>query len=393
VAALGFVINGSTNNYVRNPTSCELNVSTGQAVGYDDPTTVDGPPFSFVTTGCEQLPFAPKTTLTLGDRGSTAFNKFPPLVLKITQANGEGDIKGNKITLPVELNTNNTAYTLCSQAQADSDTCPAASKFGWATAKSPFLSELVQGPVYLVQQTSSSLPGLLIDLRGRVHVKLQTSTTLINGKQIQSLITNAPQLPISEFTVALNGGRKTGVFQNRQDLCFKNNSTTKFNSVTGVLKDYGWNGKNSSDQKLTASVLGCGPAVAPKLRDATRLRPSLDVTVTKHPDAPNMKELTVSLSDNLTLRQSAFSGGGSVTAAAANAKLEYVSAHKFKVTGTPAAGAGKVVIKLRKGALRISVNSLKTLKRGKAKSFSVKVSPTPVSGQGTSTKTKFKVKG
>src|SRR5438105_1349128 len=51
VAALGFVINGSTNNYVRNPTSCELNVSTGQAIGYDDPTTVDGPPYSFTTTG------------------------------------------------------------------------------------------------------------------------------------------------------------------------------------------------------------------------------------------------------------------------------------------------------------------------------------------------------
>ena len=393
VAALGFVINGSTNNYVRNPTSCELNVSTGQAVGYDDTTTVAGPPYQFTTTGCEQLPFAPKTTLTLGDRGSTAFNKFPPLVLKITQANGEADIRGNKITLPVELNTNNTAYTLCSQAQADSDTCPAASKFGWASAKSPFLSELVQGPVYLVQQTSSSLPGLLIDLRGRAHVKLQTSTTLINGKQIQSLILNAPQLPISEFTVALNGGRKTGVFQNRQDLCFKGDSTTKFNSVTGLIKDYGWNGKNSADQKLTATVLGCGSAVAPKLRGAKGSRPSLTITATKHPDAPNMKELAVSLSKNLSLRQSAFSSGGSATAAATNATLEFVSAHKFKVTGMPAAGAGQVVIKLRKGALRVSSKTRKSLKQGRRRSFSVKVTPTPVTGQGTSTRTKFRVKG
>jgi len=292
VSALGFIINGSTNNYVRNPTSCELNVSTGQAVGYDDTTTVNGPPYEFTTTGCEQLPFTPKTTMTIGDRGSTAFNKFPPFVLKITQANGEADVRGNKITLPVELNTNNTAYTLCTQAQADSDTCPAASKFGWSTAKSPFLGEPVQGPVYLVQQSSSSLPGLLIDLKGRVHVKLQTSTTLINGKQIQSLILNAPQLPISEFTVALNGGRKTGVFLNRQDLCFKGNSTTKFNAVTGLIKDYGWNGKNSSDQKLTATVLGCGPAVAPKLRGAKRSRPSMTITVTNHPDAGKDRKST-----------------------------------------------------------------------------------------------------
>ena len=90
-------------------------------------------------------------------RCAVLFGAIPPFVLKITQANGEGDIRGNKITLPVELNTNNTAYTLCTQAQADSDTCPAASKFGWATAKSPFLGEPVQGPIYLVQQTSSSL--------------------------------------------------------------------------------------------------------------------------------------------------------------------------------------------------------------------------------------------
>jgi hypothetical protein len=393
VAALGFVINGSTNNYVRNPTSCELNVSTGQAIGYVDTTTVEGPAYSFPTSGCEQLPFAPKTSLTIGDRGSTAFNKFPPMVFKITQAVGEADIMGNKVTLPIELNTNNTAYTLCSQAQADADTCPAASKFGWVTAKSPFLSEPVQGPVYLIQQTSTSLPGLLLDLRGRVHVKIQTSTTLINGKQIQSLVLNAPQLPISELSVALNGGRKTGVFQNRQDLCFRGDSTQKFNSVTGLVKMYGWNGKQTADTKLVATVLGCGPAVKPKLSRAKSRRPSLTVTTTKHPDAPNMKELTVSLSSNLTVSKSALSSGGSATAAATKASLEFVSSHKFKVTGLPAAGSGEVTIKLRKGAVRASSKTRRALRKGRKRSFSVKVTPTPVSGKGTSTKTKFRVRG
>jgi len=226
-----------------------------------------------------------------------------------------------------------------------------------------------------------------------VHVKLQTSTALVNGKQIQSLILNAPQVPISEFTVALNGGRKTGVFLNRQDLCFKGNSTTKFNSVTGLIKDYGWNGKNSADQKLTATVLGCGPAVSPKLCGAKGSRPNMTITVTKHPDAQNMKELTVTLSKNLSLRKAAFSNGGSATAAAAKATLEYVSSHKFKVTGTPAAGAGQVVIKLRKGALRVSSKTRSSLKKHRRRSFSVKASPTPVSGKGTSTRAKFRVKG
>jgi hypothetical protein len=394
VAALGFVIKGATNgnNYVRNPTSCGVNQSTGQAIGYVDPTAVNGPPFSFITTGCQSLPFAPTASMTIGDRGSTGFNKYPPFVFKLTPPAGQADIMGNKLTLPIELNTNNTAYSLCSQAQADADSCPAASKFGWVTAKSPFLSELVQGPVYLIQQTASSLPGLLLDLRGRVHVKVQTKTTLINGKRIQSLVVNAPQLPISELSVALNGGKKTGVFLNRQDLCFKGNSTTKFKSVNALIKQYGWNGKQTSDDKLKATVVGCGPAVSAKLKRAASSRPSLTVVATKHPDAPNMKSLTVSLSKNLKLSRSGLSSGGSATAAASGATLEYVDSHKFKVTGLPATGAATVTIKLRKGALRVSSGVRKALKKGRRGTFSVKVTPEPVSGKGTSTKAKFKAK-
>jgi hypothetical protein len=392
VTALGFIIDAST-NYVRNPTSCELNVSTGQGAGYDDPAFDDGPPYQFTTTGCEQVPYGPKVAVTIGDRGSTAFNKFPPFVFKITQAAGEADILGNKVTLPIELNTNNTAYTLCSQAQADADSCPAASKFGWVTAHSPFLSEASQGPVYLFQQTATSLPGLLLDFRGRVHVKVQTKTALVNRKQIQSLVLNAPQLPVSDLTVALNGGRKTGVFLNRDGLCFKGNSTTKFNSVTGLVKSYGWNGKQTADQKYTAAVNGCGPAVKAGLKGATGLRPSLSATVTKHPDAPNFKELEVTLSKNLSVSSSRLDSGGSVSASAAGASLELVSSHELRVTGLPSAGAGTVRIRLRGGAVRASKKSRKSLRRGKRKSFSIRVSPTPVSGKGTSTKSSFMVKG
>jgi hypothetical protein len=393
VTALGFIINGATNNYVRNPTSCELNVSTGQAAGYEDPTVVAGPGYAFTTTGCQQLPYGPKVAVTVGDRGSTAFNKFPPFMFKITQPAGEADIKGNKVTLPIELNTNNTAYTICSQAQADSDTCPAASKFGSVTAHSPFLSEAEQGPVYLVQQTATSLPGLLLDFQGRVHAKVQTRTSLINAKQIQSLVLNAPQLPISDITVAFNGGKKTGVFLNREDLCFKGNSTTKFNSVTGLVKSYGWNGKQTPDQKYTATVNGCGPAVKASLKGATGSRPRLAVTISKHPDATNFKELEVTLGNNLSLLRSTLDSGGSVSASATGASLQYVSSHKLRVTGLSSAGAGNVTIKLRKGAVRVSKPSRSVLRRGKSKSFTVKVTPTPVSGKGTATKTKFRVKG
>ena len=310
VRSLSFVLTGSTNSYVRNPTSCGTHISTGDASGYDDPTPIAGPPYGFNTIGCETVPFQPAMSIEMGDAGSTGFNKYPPVVVKITQPNAtQADILGNKLTLPIELNTNNTAYKTCTQAQADADACPANSKFGGVVAKSPYLAEELKGPVYLIQQTGTSLPGLLLDLNGRVHVKIQTKTTLINNKRIQSLVLNAPQLPVSELRVALNGGRNTGVFLNRQDLCFRGNSASKFNSVDSIVKFYGHNGKNSSDATFDAKVNGCGPGVTGSISGATSIRPSVRVKVQKHPDSPNFKELTVTLSDNLSLVKSRVDGG------------------------------------------------------------------------------------
>jgi hypothetical protein len=388
VRRLGFVINAST-KYVRNPTSCGWNLSTGQAAGYVDPTFVDGPAYGFATTGCSTLPFKPTTTLELGDPHNTAFNRHAPFKLTITQAAGSADIKGNKITLPVELNTNNPAYKLCTQAQADADNCPDNSKFGGAAAKSPFLSEEVKGPVYLIQQSSSSLPGLLIDLRGRVHVKIQTKTTLVNNKAIQSLVLNAPQLPISEFRIGLNGG-KNGVFLNREDLCFRGDSTSKFNDVSGLIKDYGHNGTTTTESKLTAKVNGCGAGVSGRISSATSSRPSVRVAVDRHPDAPKFKELTVTLSNNLSLSKSRFGSGASATG---SADVEYVSKRSFKVTGLPAAGADEVTLNLRRGAVKVSKRSRDLLKRGRTRTFRAKVKQTPVSGAATSTKAAFRARG
>jgi hypothetical protein len=389
VKALGFVINAST-KYVRNPTSCQFGISTGQAAGYDDPTFVDGPPYGFPTTGCDQVPFAPQTTLEIGDRGNTAFNRYPPFKLTITQPPGQADQLGNKITLPVELNTNNPAYKLCTQAQADADSCPDDSKFGGVAAKSPFLAEELRGPIYLIQQTNTSLPGLLLDLRGRVHVKIQTQTTLVNNRAIQSLVLNAPQLPVSELRVGLNGGRNTGVFLNRQNLCFRGESSWRFNDVSGLIKDYGRNGTTTAEQKLKAKVNGCGPGVRGRISRATRRTPLVRLEVDKHPDAPNFKELTVSLSRNLRLVKSRFKRGARATE---DVDVEYVSRRRLRVTGFPAAGDADVTVLLRRGAVRVSNRSRNVLNRGRTRTFRAKVRQTPVTGAATSTKASFRARG
>ena len=388
VRRLGFVINGATNGYVRNPTSCQTHVNTGQAAGYEDPAFTDGPAYLFSTTGCESVPFAPKLGIEVGDRGTTRFNGFPPVRLTITQQPGEADSRGNKITLPVELNTNNPAYKLCTQAQADADNCPDNSKFGGVAAKSPFLPEELRGPVYLVQQTNTSLPGLLLDLRGRAHVKIQTKTTLVNNKRVQNLVLNAPQLPITELRIGLNGGRNTGVFLNREDLCFRGDSTSRFNTVNGLVEFYGHNGKNPAEVTVKAKVNGCGPGVRGDISSATSSRPSVLIDIDKHPDSPNIKELLVTLSRNLSLVRSRFG-----RASATDGELEYVSSRSFRVTGFAAAGETDVAVRLRRGAVRVSERSRSLLRRGRTRTFSAKVTPTPVSGAGTSTKASFRARG
>lgn len=388
ISALAFLITGSTNKYVRNPTSCGDHISTGQAFGWDDPTVVDGPPYTFTTSGCEQLDFSPTVSLQLGDPGTTKQNGYPPMILKITQPAGQADLKANKLTLPPELNTNNTAYKVCTQAQASADACPSDTQFGNVKAKSPFLSESLAGPVYLVEQSGQTLPGLLLDLRGRAHVKIQTTTQLVGGRQVQSIASNTPQLPLSELTVALDGGKTTGVFQNRSDLCFSGSSTSKFNTVNAFAKFDGWNGKSTADTKFSAQVVGCGPGVSSKLSYPTRPEPKLTVKIEKHPGDPNVKELTVKLSRNLSLVRSAIDkSSGSVSALGGEA-FSYVDRQTLKVT-LPGAGVNKATLRVRGGAIRVSDRSQQLLRRGQRREFSVKVTQTPVSGAATATRSTF----
>ena len=319
----------------------------------------------------------------------------------MTQPNNDGglqaDIRNNVFTLPIELNSNNPVYHLCTQAQADADSCPANSKFGNATAKSPFLLDTtVGGPIYLIEQPGQTLPGLLMDLNGRVHVKLQVSNKFVNGKQIQAVTSDAPQLPITELSLGLHGGKTTGVFQSRNDLCFKDGSTTKFRDVKGQYSFTGWNGKATATQTVRGTVNGCGPAVSPSLSGATGSKPSLKVSVKVHPDSPAMKELTLKMENGLSLSCKHLKSGAGGTASANNplkqSAFKCVNSHTLKVK-LPTPGARNVSVRLQNKVLKVTSGVKKSLRRGTNRHLTVRGSPTPVSGTGTSTATKFTVKG
>ncbi len=225
-----------------------------------------------------------------------------------------------------------------------------------------------------------------------MNVKIQTKTQLVNGRQIQSLASDTPQLPISELTVALDGGKTTGVFQNRNDLCFRGSSTSKFNTVNAFAKFDGWNGKSTADTKLSAQVVGCGPGVSGRLSGPTGSKPKLTVKTEKHPGDPNIKELTVRLGRNLSLVKSRIDNSSGSASRLGGESFDYVNRRTLKVTGLPSTGASKLTLRIRNGAIRVSARSKHLLRRGKSRNFSVKVTQTPVSGAATSTRTKFRAK-
>ena len=109
-----------------------------------------------------------------------------------------------------------------------------------------------------------------------MHVKLQVSSRFVNGNQIQSITTDAPQVPINELTLGLNGGRTAGVFQARNDLCFRTGSTSSFRDVMGEYSFAGWNGKATATTQVRGKRRGLRARRDGALTGATRQRPSLD---------------------------------------------------------------------------------------------------------------------
>ena len=120
-------------------------------------------------------------------------------------------------------------------------------------------------------------------------MKIQTQTTLVNNKAVQSLVLNVPQLPISRVTDRPERRPKNGVFLNREDLCFKGDSTSRFNNVNGLVKFYGHNGKNTGEIKLKAKVNGCGPGVRGAISSATCSGPVSGSTWTSTPTRPTSR--------------------------------------------------------------------------------------------------------
>jgi hypothetical protein len=388
---LGFTLYGTVQgrNFTRGPTSCSLKTSTGDGFAYDHAGPIGGPaaPSTYTPTGCDKLPFKPTFDMRVGSAGTTGERQHPPMTVRVTQQAGEAGILGNGVTLPFEIGPHLAALgTVCTNDQLAADSCPAGSKVGTANATSPFLATPLNGPVYLVQQQGVVIPGLVADLKGRVPIKIRIATQILGGRLIKSTVTNVPDLPVGSFTLNLDGGDK-GVLESKFDLCYSGPRHRRMAPRVEFTAHSG--AKISSKPRL--AVEGCGPVARASVRRAAGPRARMTLTAESHPDAAEIRSLSVRLPRDMRLvrskaRRSAVAADGSKFV------VRPKSARKLEVAASGKQGSKRVVVRLRRGAVRLTGKVRKQIRRGRTRKLRLKVVTVDTDGKRFTTRATAKAK-
>ncbi len=203
-----------------NPSSCEPKAFKASFTGYDN--TIGSYDAPFAATGCGALGFAPALGITQVER-TTGGNPGPSdnirrAVIDLTanltsDPNGAG-IKSVSLTMPrpISIDVQRLPFP-CLDEQAAAKACPASAAIGTVTATTPLLDKPISGLVYVLK-SATSLPRLLIALRGDIDVDLIATNSFLNATTKPQIITQMdtlPDVPLSSFTMKINGFLTTRV--------------------------------------------------------------------------------------------------------------------------------------------------------------------------------------
>jgi hypothetical protein len=237
--------------FMLNPTNCKKQATTGQINGGGaDPTNpatfssypVDDP---FQATECNKLGFKPKLKVNLF--GPTRRAKNPRLEAILTTKKGQANVLRTALTMPHSLFLDQGHIgTVCTRPQLASHTCPKASVYGNAEAKSPLLKEKLKGKVFLVS-SNHELPDLLVDLRGQVEIYLRGVISSKHGG-LKTVFNNTPDVAVSKFVLKMKGGKKS-LLVNSTNTCAK--------PQRAVLNIKGQNNKKVKNNKFKLHVASC----------------------------------------------------------------------------------------------------------------------------------------
>lgn len=188
----GFLVNG---------TSCNANLVDATFQSVDGRTSTNHAPFQLA--GCATLPFKPDLEATVsGDP------QYPSLKVNVRSQRGQSNLRIVTLALPGALGVNLPAVQGgCMADQFAANACPESAVVGSVKAVSPLLAEPLSGPVRLVQIKGQTLPNLVMDLNGFISLRLTAVNEFIKGK-IVARVEGIPDVPISDFEMTLNGGKK-----------------------------------------------------------------------------------------------------------------------------------------------------------------------------------------
>jgi hypothetical protein len=190
---------------------------------------VEPPPaLSPAMTGCEELDFSPKLTVsaTEPDAASADSPSGLDVDLKLPEEGSEhglaqDDVREAAVTLPAGMAISPSAAggrEACmpeeiSLSTANAPACPDAAKVGTAKIVTPLLEDPLEGSIYLAQQGANPFnslvalylvakgDGMLIKLAGEVQANAQTG-------QLTVTFGNLPQLPLGELKLSFFGGAR-----------------------------------------------------------------------------------------------------------------------------------------------------------------------------------------
>jgi hypothetical protein len=258
----------SRKEFTLNPTSCDKLTSTAtlNGGGANPASSASWSSFGasapFQTSDCQALDFQPKlTTRFIGGPKQTKRTGHPEIQATLEARAGDANIAAATLTLPPSEQIDQAHIkTICTRVQLAAHECPQASIYGHASAESPLLENPLAGPVYLVS-SNHTLPDLLADLEGQVDIQLHGVIGSVKHGHIRTTFAPIPDVPVSKFTLTMQGGKK-GLLINSRNLC-----DHKYFSKLNLLAQ---NGKHLIKKRLPLGVAACPGAKKPKKKTAKK---------------------------------------------------------------------------------------------------------------------------
>ncbi len=230
-----------------NPTSCAEKAIRG--VIESTAGSRAGVSSRFQAYDCASLPLRPRMTLQVGGRRATQRGRTTPFTATLRQGAGQAALRRVQVTLPTTINARLTVINdACTRAEYEAGNCEP-SRTGSATARTPLLRDALSGGVYFVRN-GNPLPDLFVRLRGQVDFDLIGKITIPGSKRLRTTFAMVPDVPVSTFTLRLDGGRE-GSVGNAANLCSRRGRSAK-----AELSFTGQNGKQL-DVRQRLQVRGC----------------------------------------------------------------------------------------------------------------------------------------